>query len=113
MTKTHDYNNFDTTRRILEIVHKEDIVKACETMSAFCCYLYKNGIMPEEISTAHIKDLGRMATIYEEMKKGNIKTDDSLPEYTGTYTVDDEAQTATKNDDEGKRDDIGDMEKWK
>ena len=113
MTKTRKYSNFDTTRRILELVHTNDITKACEVMSAFCCYLYKNQIMPEEVSTAHIKDLGRMAEIYEQMKAGKIKVDDSLPEYTGTYTVDDEAQTAVKNNDESDRDDIGNMEKWK
>jgi len=102
MTKKK-YDYYNTTRHILNVVHKEDIIKCCETMSAYCCYLYKNGIMPEEVSTAHIKDFETMATIFMDMKKGVIKTNDSLPKYKGTYTVDDEEETFYKNNDEDKQ----------
>ena len=96
------YNHADTTKKIIEYVHNNDVGEAIVVVSSFCCYLVKQGLMPNEVGEAHCKDYARMYKLYRSMKKGEIKCDDSLPEYKGDYTVNTTTKEATKCDDDSK-----------
>ena len=87
--RNRKYNHYETTKDILDSVHTEDIVSACQTVAKFTCYLVKQHIMPPDVAHAHCSDLMKMCDIYMLMKEGQIKVDDSLPAFHDDVSIKD------------------------